>query len=129
MAQQPADPFSVWREWISQSEQQWNSLLNEAMATDQFSQSMGQFMDVYLTMQRNMNDVLGRYFSTLNLASRTDILSINDRLSDIEAKLTAIQAELARPAKATDAATGQDAPRTKRPPRTKKPGGKKSASG
>src|SRR5580765_4187890 len=28
------DPVAAWRSWISQSEQQWNALLNQAMGSD-----------------------------------------------------------------------------------------------
>ena len=55
------DPMAMWREWVSQSERQWNGFLNNAMATNEFSQVMGRFMDVYLGMQKNMNEVMGRY--------------------------------------------------------------------
>ena len=117
---QQADPFQVWRDWISQSERQWNSFLNEAMATDEFGQAMGRMMDVYLNMQQNLNEVMGRYFSVLNLPTRTDVLSLANRLAEIEERLINIEqglqdmtpAEKPRPAKAAPA---------KRPARTKKP--------
>ena len=53
------DPFAMWRDWLSSSERQWNSFLNQAMSTDEFGQAMGRMMDVYLGMQKNMNEVMG----------------------------------------------------------------------
>lgn len=120
------DPFAAWREWVGQSERQWNAFLNEAMATDEFGQSMGQFMDVYLNMQRGMNEVMGRYLTALNLPSRSDVLSLANRLSDIEGRLSAIEDTLHELRKrAEDHGPGingkvDDVPAPK-PPRIRKP--------
>ena len=114
-----ADPFALWRDWVANSERQWNGFLNNAMATDEFSQTMGRFMDVYLNLQKNMNEVMGRYLQTINVPTRNDILAIGERLSQIEDRLSSIEnglranvAPLPAPAAAATVA---------RPPRTKKP--------
>ena len=117
---QQADPFQVWRDWISQSERQWNSFLNEAMATDEFGQAMGRMMDVYLNMQQNLNEVMGRYFSVLNLPTRTDVLSLANRLAEIEERLMNIEQGLQDMAPAEKSRQAKAAP-VKRPARTKKP--------
>ncbi len=117
--QATADPIAMWRDWVSQSERQWNTFLNNAMSTDEFSQSMGRMMDVYLGMQKNMNETMGRYFSALNIPSRSDILSLGDRLGAIEDRLTSIESALSG-MKAGKAATS-DEPAAPRPPRTRKP--------
>lgn len=121
-----ADPFAAWRSWVAESERQWNSFLNEAMATEEFSQNMGQFMEVYLTYQKSMNEAMGRYFSSLNVASRTDVLTLGDRLGAVEAKLDKIIKRLdeqARPSpdspSASTTSTANSA--TPRPRRTKQP--------
>lgn len=123
------DPFAAWRDWVSQSERQWNTFLNNAMATEEFAASMGRFMDVYLNVQKNVNDVMGRYFTSVNIPTRQDILGLGQRLSDIEGRLDAIERALtaltaslkagATPA-AAEAATAPAAAYP-RPPRTKKP--------
>ena len=85
------DPFAMWRDWLSNSERQWNSFLNQAMSTDEFGQAMGRMMDVYLGAQKNMNEVMGRYFTALNMPTRTDVLSLANRLSEIEERLGSIE--------------------------------------
>ena len=123
---QSTDPFAVWREWVSQSERQWNAFLNNAMATDEFSKTVGQFMDVYVNMQKGMNEAISRYLSSVNMPSRQDILGLGDRLTAIEERLTSIEKSLARkaPAKSGPPA-GATAPNgVVRPPRTKKPASK-----
>ena len=117
-----ADPFEMWRDWVANSERQWNSFLNNAMATDEFSQAMGRMMDVYLNMQKNMNEVMGRYLQVINVPTRNDIMAIGERLSQIEDRLNQIEGALAR--MSVPSAAGTAAPRATavpRPPRTKKP--------
>ena len=112
------DPLAMWREWVANSERQWNGFMNNAMATDEFSQTMGRFMDVYLNMQKNMNEVMGRYLQTMNVPTRNDILALGERLSQIEDRLSGIENALrasATPLPAPAAAA------VRRPPRTKKP--------
>jgi polyhydroxyalkanoic acid synthase PhaR subunit len=121
-----ADPFAMWRDWVSQSERQWNSFLNNAMSTDEFSQSLGKFMDVYLGMQKNMNDVMSRYLTSMNVPTRDDVLGLGDRLSGIEERLMSIEHAVAglgtpKRAPAVPAATNNAVPR---PPRTRKPAAK-----
>jgi polyhydroxyalkanoic acid synthase PhaR subunit len=122
-----ADPFAMWRDWVAQSERQWNAFLNDAMATDEFTQSMSRFLDVYLNIQKNMNDVMSRYFSVLNVPTRTDVLSLGDRLSGIEDRLGAIEHAIASLKPAADASAARSgASPAPRPPRTKKPASAKA---
>jgi len=114
------DPFAAWREWVSQSERQWNAFFNQVMGSDQYTQSMGRLMEMYVTAQKGLGDMLERYFTTLNLATRTDVLALGERLVGIENRLTAIEAAL-RAASPRDDALAAAAPSLARPPRTRKP--------
>jgi polyhydroxyalkanoic acid synthase PhaR subunit len=114
------DPFSMWREWVSQSERQWNSFLNQVMGTDQYTQQMSQMMDTYLGMQKSFGEAMGRYLTTMNVATRTDVLSLGERLAAIEDRLRNIEMGARSPE--SRVATGViSAPSVPRPPRTKKP--------
>ena len=117
------DPLAMWRDWLSNSERQWNSFLNDAMATDEFGRNMGRMMDVYLAMQKNLNEVMGRYFSALNVPTRTDVMTLGNRLGEIESRLDgiegAVKALAPRPSPA--ASSSAIAAAAARPPRTKKP--------
>ncbi len=118
-----ADPFVMWRDWLGQSERQWNGFLNQMMSTDEFSQGMGKMMEVSLTMQKSMNDAMGRYFSAMNMPTRTDVLSLGNRLSEIEERLGGIESALRALAVASGAQNGGggEQPAVARPPRTKTP--------
>jgi polyhydroxyalkanoic acid synthase PhaR subunit len=120
-----SDPFQVWRDWVSNSERQWNAFFNDAMATDEFSQAMGRGMDMYLGLQKNLNEVMGRYFSTMNMPTRDDILALGNRLTAVEDRLAGLEAAINRLAKANPQpkATGSSTttPPKPRPARTKRP--------
>ena len=115
-----SDPFAWWREWLVQSERQWNATLNELMGSDQFAQSMGRWMELYLGMQKSMNESLGRALTGLNVPNRDDVAELGQRLSAIEDRLARIETLIER--------GGKPAPERRRPPRTRKPPAK-SASG
>ena len=116
------DPLAAWREWVSQSERQWNAVLNEAMATEAYGQSVGRFMEMYVAMQKNLADAMSRYVTALNLPARSDVLSLGDRLGAIESRLAGIEQRLAR---LSGPAPHGDEPAIDplRPPRTKRPPG------
>lgn len=130
------DPLAAWREWVSQSERQWNAFLNEAMATEAYGQSVGRFMEMYVVMQKSMADAMGRYVTALNLPARSDVLALGDRLGAIENRLAGIEQRLARlsgPAQPQASRAIQSSGPTPRadepagdplrPPRTKRPPG------
>jgi polyhydroxyalkanoic acid synthase PhaR subunit len=116
------DPLELWRNWLTESERQWNGFLNQAMATDEFSQAMGKFMDVYLNMQKSMSEAMGRYLTAMNLPTRTDILAVGDRISALEERIAGLEAAVAKASSNGGSSTSSAAPIAKpKPARTRKP--------
>ena len=76
-ARETSDPFAWWREWLVQSERQWNTALNELMGTDQFASSMGRWMELYLGVQKNLNETLGRALTGMNVPNRDDVAELD----------------------------------------------------
>jgi hypothetical protein len=113
------DPAATWRTLLSQSEQQWNAFLNQAMGSDQYTQSMGRMMEAYAAMQKNMAESMSRYLGALNMPTRTDILTLGDRLAMIEDRLAGIERMLGEPGARAEPTDGVAA--AARPPRTKRP--------
>ncbi len=115
--QSPNPDFAAaWREWLSKSEGQWNSYLNQVMGTPEFSQNAGRSMDLYLHFQRTMNEAMGAWFTAINVPTRNDVLELGERLLDIEGRLAAIEAALSRVTAPSIDAHPSRPPRTKRPP-------------
>jgi hypothetical protein len=117
------DPFAWWRDWLVESERQWNSTLNELMGSDQFAQSMGRWMELYLGMQKNVNETLGRALTGLNVPNRDDVAELGRRLAAIEERLARMETLIER-------STGVAAalPERRRPPRTRKPPARTAAA-
>jgi polyhydroxyalkanoic acid synthase PhaR subunit len=110
------DPFAWWRDWLVQSERQWNSALNELMGTEQFAGTMGRWMEMYLGVQKNMNETLGRALTGMNVPNRDDVAELGQRLSAIEERLARIETLIER-GTGVSAVTAE----RRRPPRTRKP--------
>jgi hypothetical protein len=111
------DPFEAWRQWLSESERQWNSFLNEAMASPEFSASMARFMELGIRAQKEAADLMGRVLENLNLPSRSDVLALGDRISALDERLRVMQEGLAAPVEGGAAAAQAERPaRTRRPP-------------
>ena len=114
------DFSEAYRQWASQSERQWNEFLNQMMSTEEFSQSLGRNMDVFLHFQKTMNEAMGSFFTAMNVPTRTDVLALGDRLLAIEDRLATIEAQLTTALAAAPATSPNSAKprprRTKRPP-------------
>jgi len=115
-----APDFSeAWRQWATQSERQWNEFFNQMMGTEEFSQSLGRNLDVFLHFQKTMNEAMGSFFTAMNVPTRTDVLALGDRMLAIENRLAALEAQLSA---ALAAAPSNDArAKPARPKRTKRP--------
>ena len=77
-------------------------------------------METYVRMQKNMAESMSRYLGALNMPTRTDILTLGDRLAMIEDRLAGIERMLT----ARRNERGADRRRHRgrmRPPRTKQP--------
>ena len=117
-----APDFSeAWRQWATQSERQWNEFFNQMMGTEEFSQSLGRNLDVFLHFQKTMNEAMGSFFTAMNVPTRTDVLALGDRMLAIENRLAALEAQLS--AALANAPAGGAASKPARPKRTKRPAG------
>lgn len=121
-----SEAFSSWRDWVTQSENQLNKLLNDVMATEGYTRVLGGFTKVLVSMQKTTTESLERYFSALSLPTRGDVIELGQRLSSIESRLDTIEESLGRlePKSAGNSGAATAAPR---PPRTKKPSAKGGA--
>ena len=115
------DPLAVWRDLLSQWEQNVNAIANRTMGSDEYSSSMNGAMAATLKLQETMRQFMATYLASANLPSRTEVLAIAERLGGVETRLdrmTALLERLAMPRSGEAAATE---PPRQRPPRTKKP--------
>ena len=116
------DPLGVWRELLSQWEQNVNTIANQTMGSDEYSSSMNGAMGATLKLQETMRQFMATYLASANLPSRAEVLGIAERLGGVEARLDRITALLERiAAPPSGAGAAPAAPPRARPPRTKSP--------
>jgi hypothetical protein len=113
-----ANPLDTWRQFITDSERQWNAFFKEVLGTDQFSNSMNAWVEASLTVQRMVADQLERLYTTFNIPTHSDLVDLGERMKAIEDALVTLQAQTATKRGGAKRA----APRAK-PPRTRKPAG------
>jgi hypothetical protein len=113
--------MQLWREWLTQSERQFNAFFNEAMNTEAFARTAGGYMEMYAGFQRMLAEGMQRYLSFINVPSRSDVVGLGETLRAIEGRLAHIEETLQIAAAAVDAGERGPAPasepaRTRRPP-------------
>ena len=81
------DVADLWRNWLTETERQWNSFFNEVMGTDSFSRVAANYMDAYSVVQRSLNQGMERYLNTFNLPTHSDVVELGERLHNIEERL------------------------------------------
>jgi len=81
------DPLRLMRDWFVQSEKMWSDAMSEMMADERVAKTSGRFMQEALHTQRMFSESMGQYLSNMNMPSRTDILDLKDRVSQMEDSL------------------------------------------
>jgi hypothetical protein len=118
------DPAAAFRELVSQWEKGLNEVASRTMNSEEFTRAMNKATTASTTMQQQLGELIGRYLSSLNLPTRTEMVGIGERLQAIETSLHRLTSQLDKLAGAT--ATGGPAggpPRTRRPPSAEQGGG------
>jgi BMFP domain-containing protein YqiC len=118
------DPFALWREWIVKSEQQWSEGLTKLMKDDRVAEAMGKQLQQARFLQKMFGEMMQPYLAGMNLPSRTDIESLEERLGKVEDALAALQAQFVQLRTAiveVRAASADSAGGIPKLPRTRKP--------
>jgi hypothetical protein len=114
------DVMELWRNWLTETERQFNGFFNQVMGTDSFGRVAGSYMDGYAVLQRSLNQGMERYLNTFNLPTHSDIVELGERLHNIEERLTTIETNISnlfaeRGVSPTAAVTQLRPARTRRP--------------
>jgi polyhydroxyalkanoic acid synthase PhaR subunit len=105
----PLDPFSAFNTMRDASTQSWNAMRDASMQSwskimidfvnsEAYSQAMGQWLDTYLTMSQPFQHVIEktmtRVLTRVNMPVRTDVISLAERLTNVEMRLDDLDAKL-----------------------------------
>ena len=119
-AQAPQEnPLDLWRQFITDSERQWNGFFKDVLGTDGFSSSMNTWVEASLSVQRMIADQLERSYTAFNIPTHNDLVALGERMKGIEDTLARLEAAVVAgaPVSAVSAAMVRPKPaRTKRPP-------------
>ena len=121
---QAQNPLDTWRQFITDSERQWNGFFKEVLGTDTFSSAMNTWVEASLTVQRMVADQLERYYAAFNIPTHNDLVALGERMKAIEETLARLETQIAAaPVRARASKTATIKPpvrqkprRTKRPP-------------
>ena len=111
------NPLDLWRQFITDSERQWNAFFKDVLGTDAFSTAMNTWVEASLTVQRMVADGLERYYQAFNIPTHRDLVSLGERMKAIEESMARV--EMALSAVAPDAVSRTTV--RPRPSRTRKP--------
>jgi hypothetical protein len=96
----PFDPFKAWSAARDTYMEGWSKAMIELVNSESYAKAMAALLDNYLTVsapfrsavERAMAQVLGQ----LNIPSRAEVVSIAERLTNIEMRLDDLDAKLDR---------------------------------
>ena len=91
---QPENPLDMWRQFITDSERQWNGFFKDVLGTDGFSSAMNTWVEASLTVQRMVADQLERYYTTFNIPTHDDLVALGERMKSIEDTLARLETQL-----------------------------------
>lgn len=116
------NPLDMWRQYITDSERQWNGFFKDVLGTDTVSNGMNAWVEASLTVQRMVADQLERLYTTFNIPTHADLVSLGERMKSVEESLARMEAMMAAtPRRAGAAPKAAKTPKRARPPRTKRP--------
>jgi hypothetical protein len=122
------DPLQGLRELLDQGERTLNETLAERSASERRNAIRGWMSNLLLDAQKRNWELWGRWFHTINVPTRTDVIRMGKVLTQLEQRMTQLEsglkglerrlgAEGARAAAKPPAAADRPRPaRTRRPP-------------
>ncbi|MEX2226336.1 MAG: hypothetical protein WEB52_07805 [Dehalococcoidia bacterium] len=109
------NPLDMWRQFITDSERQWNGFFKDVLGTDAFSTSMNAWVEASLTVQRMIADQLERYYTAFNIPTHGDLVALGERMKAIEDTLGRIEAQMTLVDAVSRTSVRAKPARTKRP--------------
>ena len=105
----PPDPFEVlnamrdaslksWNAMRDAGMQSWSKMMIDFVNSEAYSQATGQWLDTYLTMSQPFQRVIDKsatqVLTSLNMPVRSDVISLAERLTNVEMRLDDLDAKL-----------------------------------
>jgi polyhydroxyalkanoic acid synthase PhaR subunit len=88
------DPFLAWKEMYDKTESYWGKVLGENMNKEEFSQWMGNVLNLNLQYHHALNETTGRYFQQVNIPTKDDVANVASLVINVEEKVEALEDRL-----------------------------------
>jgi polyhydroxyalkanoic acid synthase PhaR subunit len=86
-----ADPFALFKQWYDATSESWSKTVGEAIATEQFAETIGRFLDSFTSFTIMFRRANEQYFSNLQLPTRSDIARVATLVVNLEEKVDRIE--------------------------------------
>jgi hypothetical protein len=87
----PLDPFGTMRAMRDSTLEAWSKMMIDVVNSDVYAQATAQWLDTYLTasqpFQKLMETTTTRVLTEFNMPTRADVISLAERLTNIEMHL------------------------------------------
>jgi hypothetical protein len=94
----PLDPFGFWKQSQETLLESWSKSMIDAVNTDAYAETTGRMLDAYLTvaapLRKIMEQTMTQVLSQLSLPSRAEVISLSERMTNIELRLDDLDARL-----------------------------------
>ncbi len=94
----PFDPFEAWRSMRDTSMEAWSKAMIQAVNSDAYAKATGAMLDAYLSASSPFREIVEKtmvqVLQQLSMPTRDDVLSIAERLTNIEMRLDDLDAKL-----------------------------------
>ncbi len=88
------DPFEIWKKVYDQTESYWNKVLDENLATEDFSKGLGKILDMNLQYKKLVNDSTNAYLEQMNMPSKDDLAKLASLIVNVETKVEQIEEDV-----------------------------------
>jgi hypothetical protein len=94
----PFDPFGLWKQAQQAMLESWSKTMTDAVNTDAYAETTGRMLDAYLTtaapLRKVVEQTMTQLLNQLSLPSRAEVLSLAERMTNIELRLDDLDARL-----------------------------------
>lgn len=96
--EQAGDPFAQMVQFYDDWTKTWAGAASEMASSKRFADSMAQQLESTLSttqlMRRQMSEIMEQSLQQMNMPTRTQVLGIADRLTNVEMRLDDMEAKL-----------------------------------
>ncbi len=94
----PFDPFGAMQSFRDANLDAWSKAMLQLVSSDAYSQATGQALDAYLStsapFRRVLESTMTQVLTQFNMPTRSDVVSLAERLTNIEMRLDDLDAKL-----------------------------------